>query len=333
MKDKMLIILLFVIVILLVDSMLFAFKTPDEEIVGVTILLLIGFLCGCFYEFFRKKKFYDHLVHCVEHLDKKYLVSEMIYYPNFYEGTILYDCLYEINKSMNERVKEYSINLTNFKEYIEMWIHEVKLPIASINLIIHNNKQLINKKIIEQLKRLEDNVEQVLYYVRSEYSEKDYLIKEVNISKVISNVALKNKDMLLEENIQLIVEDCNTYVLTDSKWLEFIINQIVSNSMKYIKDNTESMIKITAVKNENNTVLSIYDNGIGIAKKDISKVFHKTFTGTNGRKIRTSTGMGLYIAKKLCNKLGHIITIESEENEYTNVNIIFMRNQFFDVVK
>ena len=257
----------------------------------------------------------------------------MISYPNFYEGKLVYDCLYEINKAMNEEVKEYRNNINNFKEYIEMWIHEVKLPIASIQLILHNNNQQLNKKVMEQIKRLEGLVEQVLYYVRSEYSEKDYLIKEIPIEKIISNVALYNKDMLLSENIQFLVENCNTKVLTDGKWLEFILNQIVSNSIKYSKKEEESYIKFSLLKYHDKTILTICDNGIGISKKDMHKVFDKTFTGNNGRKVATSTGMGLYIAKKLCKKLGHEISIESEEGSYTKVSISFMEHTFFDVVK
>ena len=223
--------------------------------------------------------------------------------------------------------------MTDFKEYIEMWIHEVKLPLASINLIIHNHKELSDKKIVEQLKRIDDDVEQVLYYVRSENAEKDYLIKETDLSKVISNVAMKNKDILLENKIDFIVEVDNQRVLTDSKWLEFIVNQIVSNSIKYIRNSVEHLIKITAEENNKSIILNIYDNGIGIEKSDIPKVFDKTFTGNNGRKIETSTGMGLYITKQLCKKLGHKITIDSKENEYTKVSILFNKDDFLNIAK
>ena len=214
-----------------------------------------------------------------------------------------------------------------------MWIHEAKLPLASLNLIVHNHKELSDKKITEQLKRLDDDIEQVLYYVRSENAEKDYLIKETEIAKVISNVAIKNKDILLENNIDFEVEVGNTKVLTDSKWLEFIVNQIVSNSIKYIRNDVEHLIKITTEENNKNVILKIYDNGIGISKSDIPKVFDKTFTGNNGRKIETSTGMGLYISKQLCKKLGHKITVDSKENEYTEVSILFNKNDFLNVAK
>lgn len=322
-KTNYLIILLFIIIIAIIDLMLVSFKTDRQAVIGVSITAIVGFVLYIIYDFNRRKKFYNKLLNDLDLLDQKYLITEMIDKPDFYEGEIFYDALYEIDKSMAEKIKEYSLSIQDFKEYIEMWIHEVKLPLASLNLIVHNHKELSDKKITEQLKRLDDDIEQVLYYVRSENAEKDYMIKETELNKVISNVAMKNKDILLENNIDFEVEVGNKKVLTDSKWLEFMVNQIISNSMKYIRNDVSHLIKITTEENNKNIILKIYDNGIGISKSDIPKVFDKTFTGNNGRKIETSTGMGLYIVKQLCKKLGHKITIDSKENEYTEVSFKF----------
>ena len=332
-RNNYLIILLFILIISIINLMLVSFKVESQAIMGVNITVILGFIIYVIYDFGRRKKFYNKFLNDLDLLDKKYLITEMIDKPNFYDGEILYDALYEIDKSMTEKIKKYSLSIKDFKEYIEMWIHEVKLPLASINLMIHNHKELSDKKIIEQLKRIDDDVEQVLYYVRSENAEKDYLIKETELSKVISNVAMKNKDILLENNIDFIVDVGNKKVLTDSKWLEFIVNQIVSNSVKYIRSGVEHYIKISAEENNRSIILKIYDNGIGIEKSDIHKVFNKTFTGNNGRKIETSTGMGLYIAKQLCKKLGHKITINSKENEYTEVSLLFNKNDYLEIAK
>jgi len=256
----------------------------------------------------------------------------MLEKPNFYEGELLYQALYEINKSMCENVKKYERQTSDFKEYIEMWIHEVKIPISSLILMAHNNKDKIDKKVLEQISRIENDVEQVLYYARSENAEKDYLIKETSLSKVIASVALKNKDDLLEQKIDLIVENENSMVYTDSKWLEFILNQIISNSIKYKKEKN-SYIKITIKEEKEKTKLIILDNGIGIPASDIPKVFDKSFTGYNGRIRTKSTGMGLFIVKNLCDKLGHKIEISSQINEYTKIEIIFYKNNYYDVIK
>ena len=273
----------------------------------------------------------NNLIVNVDKLDKKYLVLEMLHEPSFYDGELFYQILYEINKSMNENVKNFELSLNDFKEYIELWIHEIKIPIASLILMNHNHKNNADKKYEEQIKRIDDYVDQILYFVRSENAEKDYLIKDTSLKKVINNVAMKNKDDLLAKNINFEVDLNDKNVLTDSKWLEFIINQIVNNSMKYMRDDIDSIIKITTKEDSKQIDLIVYDNGIGIPSKDLKRVFEKTFTGENGRSTYKSTGMGLYIVKKLCKKLGHKITIESKVNEYTKVIISFSKNDFYKI--
>lgn len=325
--DKYIQILIFIICFFIIILLLIAFHISKPLIILIFLILLFMGILLILNDYIRRKKFYNNLLSIVEQLDKKYLVLEMLEEPNFYEGKIFYQLLYDINKSMMENIKEYSISINDFKEYIEMWIHEVKIPISSLILLNHNHKNSFDKKE-EQIRKLDHYIDQVLYYVRSENAEKDYLIKETDLMQVINHIALKNKDDLLENKIDLCVEGENTMVLTDSKWLEFILNQIINNSIKYKKEN-DSYIKIT-IKNEEKTVsLSIYDNGVGIPKQDLAQVFNKSFTGENGRNLAKSTGMGLYIVKNLCEKLGHKIEIQSEYLEYTIVTIIFSKNNFY----
>ena len=264
----------------------------------------------------KKKSFYEDFTKKLTNLDQKYLIVEMLNDPTFLDAKILTNSLYEIDKSMIEKINEYKTQTQSFKEYVELWIHEVKLPVSSLTLMVHNSKTEQNKKLLEQLSRLDNYLEQILYYVRSENAEKDYLITQVNLAKVISNTALKNKDVLLENGIDFIVSDANIEVLTDSKWLEFILNQIIDNSIKYSK-NKNAFIKIVAKEEHDRVDLAIYDNGIGIKEEDLPRVFDKTYTGSNGRAGKNSTGMGLYIVKKLCEKLGHQVTIKSKEKEFT----------------
>ena len=237
--------------------------------------------------------------------------------------------MYDINKSMIENVSNYINSTKDFKDYIEMWIHEVKIPISSLILMTHNHKNQVPKEYTEEIRRLDNYIDQILYYVRSNYTSEDFIFKKVKLEKVISSVALKNKDDLLENKIDLIVDTKNTEVYTDTKWLEFILNQIINNSIKYKKDIQNSYIQIKATEDSDQITLCIKDNGIGIPKSDIPNVFKKSFTGTNGRDKIKSTGMGLYIAKKLCTKLGHKIEIESEEKEYTIVKITFGKNKLY----
>lgn len=332
-KDRLYSIIIALFCYFIILLVLLAYKSDKAIVIAITIILLVTYILLFLTDFFRKQKFYTDLLTNIENLDKAYLVLETLNRPEFYEGELLCQALYEIDKSMNENVRIEKEQLLDNKEYIEMWIHEVKRPLASLVLTLNNQKNILDRKTKNILKRLEDYVDQVLYYVRSENAEKDYFIKEVDLSKVIKNVGIKNMDDLLDNKVEFIVDKTNYKVFTDSKWLEFILNQIINNSIKYKRNIDNSYIKIYVKDNLDTTVLIIEDNGIGIKSSDIRQVFDKTFTGTNGREKTTSTGMGLYIAKNLCKKLGHKIEIESKENEYTRVFITFAKNKFYDVLK
>ncbi len=332
-KDNFYKFLVFIICYMINLLIFFAFKIEKSVIISSSFLYIISCFLILLIPYFRKKKFYDNLLTNIQSLDKSYLVLETLNKPEFYEGELLYQALYEINKSMNENVRFIEEHLQDFKEYIEMWIHEVKIPLSTLVLMSNNHKDQFDKKTKLQLKRLEDYVDQVLYYARSENAEKDYLIKETDLSKVIKNVGLKNMDDLLENKIDYIVENVNYQVLTDSKWLEFILGQIVNNSIKYKRNVENSYIKISVQEKQEKTILIIEDNGIGIKNSDLKQVFDKSFTGENGRNTNQSTGMGLFIAKNMCGKLGHQIEIESVYNEYTKVYITFAKNKYYDVLK
>ena len=328
-KDKITIIIITIISIILITLLDIAFKVPKGLIIVTIVLLLLTLIIALLISYFQKRTFYTTIITNTKNLDKKYLVLETIPKPNTYEEELIYNIMCDINKSMIENVSSYINSTKDFKDYIEMWIHEVKIPISSLILMTHNHKNQVPKEYTEEIRRLDNYIDQILYYVRSNYTSEDFIFKKVKLEKIISSVALKNKDDLLENKIDLIVDIKNTEVYTDIKWLEFILNQIINNSIKYKKDIPKSYIQIKTHDDSSQITLSIKDNGIGIPKSDIPNVFKKSFTGTNGRDKIKSTGMGLYIAKKLCTKLGHKIEIESEEKEYTIVKITFGKNKLY----
>ena len=323
-KDKLYAFIIFITYIIVLILFLIALKLSSSIIIFITVFTTIIFFIILFYDYFRKRKFYLELLEKLDNLDQKYLLIEMLLEPNFLEGKSLYQVLDEVNKNEHDLISELKQKEQDFKEYIELWIHEVKLPLASLTLM--NRK---DKNTLRELKRIEDDVEQILYYVRCENANNDYLIKEWNLENIVKNVALRNKDDLLALSIDLKVNNCNLKVLTDSKWLEFIINQIVSNSIKYKKDK-DSFIEITGKDLENSVTITIYDNGKGISKSDLPRVFKKTFTGENGRGTK-ATGMGLYLCKELCEKLGHKIEITSCLGEYTKVVITIYKKGFYNL--
>ena len=331
-KDNLINIIIYLSTIILIVLILNAFKMP---IYVSIICFCIFMICGISIitiSYIKKNSFYKNYLSNLEKLSKKYLILETIPEPNTYEEKILVNSLYEINKSMIENINEYQRSTIEFKEFVELWIHEVKIPISSMVLKCHNNKEKYDKAFLSLIRRLDNQIDEVLYYVRSENTEKDFAIAEVSLKEVIRNVGLKNKDDLLESNIDFITDLKDLKISTDKKWLEFIINQIINNSIKYKKDK-DSYIKISAFEQSEKKVLEIYDNGIGIPSKDLKRVFEKSFTGSNGREKVKSTGMGLYIVKKLCDKLGHNIKIESKEKDYTKVIIEFGKNEHYKIVR
>jgi len=327
-KDKLLYIITNLISIFLVLSLLITFNTNNYLIIIVVLILTISFLLPLINDYYKRKYFYIYLRKKLNELDQKYLIVELLEEPNFLDARILKEGLYEINKCYIENLSEYKYLMEEFKEYIELWCHEVKTPITTLKLMIENKS--IDKKITPEINKLEYYVEQVLFYARSGNPEKDYLVSTINLKTVIDNVIKRNRTLLIENKVKIeTIED--TFVSSDIKWLEFIVNQIVTNSIKYIKNNP--YIKFSVQKNINNIILSIEDNGIGIPSSEIDRVFDKGFTGSNGRTLYNSTGIGLYLCKKLCDKLGHSISITSKENEFTKVMIVMPINSLTKEVK
>ena len=199
-------------------------------------------------------------------------------------------------------------------------------------MIAENNKTEATKSIDEEIEKIENYIEQALYYARSNTVEKDYYIKKCNLKEIVNEVIKKNKKMLIAEKVVINTENLDIIVNTDSKWIVFILNQIIQNSIKYKKMDNQSKIEIYSKIGKENITLYVKDNGIGIKKEEISKVFEKGFTGTNGRiSSKKSTGIGLYLCKKLCDKLGIGIEIESNQNEGTKVRLVFPNSSYINM--
>ena len=327
-KDKLLLIVTVILALISIEILLLAYHIGI--ITKIYIALIIIFVVGIsiFAEFKKKQYFYKQLENNLEDLNQKYLISEIIRNPSFVEGKILKETLQEAGKSMLENVNKYKIIQEDYKEYIELWIHEVKIPIATSKMIIENNKNSVTKSINEELDKVENYIEQALYYARSNAVEKDYIITKSNLKEIVNNAILKNKTTLLNERITIDIKDLDKEVYTDGKWATFIINQIIQNAIKYSNKN-DKKIEIYSKQKNDKIILFIKDNGIGIKKGEITRVFERGFTGENGRIIgKKSTGIGLYLCKKLCDKLGLGVELNSEKNKGTEVKIIFPKNSY-----
>lgn len=331
-KDRMWFFFIAAVSLGLMLLFLTAFRVSGQ--LTATICVIFGFflIAEETAGFLRKKRFYDDMQGKLDGLDKKYLIHEMLKKPSFLDGQILFDALCEANKSMCENVAEYKRTADDFREFIEMWVHEIKLPVASLQLMAHNHSDELGEKFQEQLRRIDGYTDQVLYYARSENAEKDYIIKETPLRRTVANVALKNRESAQLCGASIETEGLDLSVMTDGKWLEFMLGQLMANSLKYTVEGREPVIRISAEELPDRVLLRFRDNGTGIPEADLPRIFDKSFTGENGRSYAKSTGMGLYIVRSLCERLGHSITASSVKGEYTEFTIAFAKNQFYKMI-
>ena len=328
-KDRRTEIILSGLAFLIIILLLLAFHTVPALIIMVMAVFVLFLIIAFFWDYNRKRSFYNQLKANMEALDKKNLAAEIISPPEFYEGQILHETIYELGKSMTEQITKSQQSVSDFKDYVEMWVHEAKLPVAALLLKNFNNNSEESEQIKKQLLKLDAYTEQILYFTRAEVAEKDFLIKEAGLAKIFGGAAAKMREELQENQFDVRVSGLDLPVMTDSKWMEFILIQLISNSIKYRKEEGERLLEVSAEEKEEQILLRIRDNGIGIPASDLPRIFEKSFTGENGRSGERSTGMGLYIASNLCRKLGHGISAESVRGEFTEFTIAFSKNDYY----
>lgn len=322
-KEKILLISLLILALVTIEIFLIAYDVHNFIKIYIIVFPLLLISISLSIEYYNKKTFYNKLEKNLQDLNEKYLISEIIETPNFIEGKILKEVIQDVDKSMIENVNKYKKIQEEYKEYIELWIHEIKIPIATSKMIIENNKSEAGRSIDEELDKVEDYIEQALYYARSNTVEKDYIIGKVELREIVNTAVIKNKNLLITNKVNLDLHGLDRWVYTDSKWMVFILNQIIQNAVKYGR-NEDSKLEIFAEEEKEKVILFVKDNGIGIKSSEICRVFEKGFAGENGRIIgKKSTGIGLYLCKKLCEKLEIGLELESEKGVGTKVAITF----------
>lgn len=300
-------------------AFLLIFHGVDRMFVAAAVLVFLsmqGLFQWCLYR--KKRKISKHITDLADSLEETYYIADVLPKPKEFQNQAYYYALKKACKSMNDEISKITEEKQAYQEYVESFAHEIKIPIGALSLTFDNTKNYTLKKETDKIFRL---VEQMLYYARSENTEKDYFIKPVQLDNVIHNVILKFRHALMEGKVIINIQDTENLVYTDEKWLTFVLSQIVQNSIKYF-DKQEKQLNIYSQDYGTNVQLSIEDNGCGIKASDLSRVFEKGFTGSNRNKAN-ATGMGLYLAKKLCDRLGLKLDIMSREQEYTRIIITF----------
>ena len=290
------------------------YSLPVEAVVYSFILsifafILIGFIR--FLSYYKKHKELERI---------KSIIA--INLPNLPEPISTIEKDYQellniLDESKQSVIYEKDNSLSNMIDYYTLWAHQIKTPIAAMRLILQSEDSLANDELLEQLFKIEQYVEMVLQYLRMESMSSDLVLKKHSLDFIVKQAIKKYAKSFIRKKIRLNYEDLNCEVLTDEKWLVFVIEQILSNSLKYTIEGTISIFMDEILPK----TLIIEDTGIGIQEEDLPRVFEKGFTGYNGHADKKSTGIGLYLCKRIINKLSHTISINSEVGKGTKVKI------------
>lgn len=304
-------VLLLFIVFAFVFCIVFSLYNLETEAIYYSIILcaFIGliYICINFINYYKKHiqlyKLQNEISISLENLPSPKTLME-----EDYTNLIL-----TLNKEYKNYISKSDIAKSDMIDYYTMWVHQIKTPISAMKLLIQTSESEISSDLSSELFKIEQYVEMVLSYIRLGSNENDFVIKEYDLDNIVRQAIRKYAPLFIRKKINLDFKPTNFKVLTDEKWLVFVIEQLLSNAIKYTN---KGKISIYSLENKK---LVIEDTGIGISKEDIPRIFDKGFTGYNGRTDKKATGLGLYLCKNILDKLSHKISIESEVGVKTKV--------------
>lgn len=295
----------------------------------LAVMWLLPFFIAFLVEYVQKYSYYKQMMQALEALEEKTFLSEVLPDPEFMEGRCMQEILKVTDRYANNRIGAYERTVRAYKEYIELWIHEIKVPITAAQLQLANHREPWVRQTQLDLDRVNAYVEQVLYYARSTSLEKDFFVKRVSLQELVENTLKNCAREMIRGRVTVNLEHLEPEVHADPKWMQFILHQIITNSIKYRSGET-LQLTFSGRKEENAVCLDIADNGIGIPENDLERIFEKGFTGQNGRTTAKATGMGLYLCKKLCAKMNLRIYVTSGAG--TCMTIVFPVNSMIEGV-
>ena len=299
------------------------------------VLILVGWfliLTGYSWKAFRDRKLkMNQLLNLAEQLEERYLIAEVMERPERAEDQVYYQILKMAGKSMLEQIGSIKRDHAEYKDQIEQWVHEIKIPITAMKLLCENNRSELTNDLLVELEKTNRFTEQALYQARSEHTEKDYFVREIRLFDIVHQAIAENKYLLLQNGVSIDLRETDDLVYSDEKWVCFILNQLIVNAVKY--RGTQPEIRFYPVRQGNDIILCVQDNGIGIDTGDLPRIFEKGFTGKNGRNAaQNATGIGLYLCKRLCDKLDIGISAGSD-GRGTTIRLSFHVNDFIHQVQ
>lgn len=298
---------------------------------ALVLIIFFGAVYGI-YDYIRYKK------RCLKLADIIIDAGERDYHlPN---ADCLMEVLYQKMVSEEEREKrqlitEYDEKKKDMADYYTMWIHQIKTPIAAMRLLLEDQDETACKfagqQAFEELFKIEQYAEMALHFARLDSLSSDLLIKKYDVYEIIKQAVKKYAILFIGSGLSFSMEEFSCVTVTDEKWLSFVIEQILSNALKYTQTGGISVYGANH-KGEKQTDEAAYvvieDTGIGIREEDIPRIFERGFTGYNGRMDKKSTGIGLYLCNQIMNRLSHTIQVESQMGKGTKVILGFVQNPF-----
>ena len=305
--------------IVLVTLILDALHASSLIIITTIIILLIGMFIPFFMDMIRYFLTIHRFKKAFETLSHSEYITQYLARPNDQLGQDIYELLLGCNQNMEATIAALRKNQYELTRYIQLWVHQIKLPLSALNLMANDQ----NDQMKVELNRLRYDLDMILYYCRVKNANRDFRLTNVDLKTIIHEVLMRQRIALQEYGFTIEPLQQTTLVQSDGKWLAFIIEQIVSNAIKYHDPNKSPLLVFTTSSVDQTTILSIKDNGIGIHPNDLPYIFDPFFTGNNGYTNANSSGMGLSLIKTMCETLSITISIDSDYGRSTTVSLVF----------
>ena len=323
-KDHALVVVVLVLADLAVCAIAVICALQRDAVLLMGLVLLMALAIALAADYLRSRRFYRDISVLVGQLDHPYQLASLITRPHRVDQEAVYEALEAMGQASANEVAEAESKSKEQREYMEAWVHEVKTPLAAALLTAEHVPEPESRVLKADIDRAVKQVEQVLWYARSSTTNKDYVIREHSLAAIVGKACKDNARLLIESGVSIKMEvDPGLMVFADEKQVAFILSQVLTNSAKY----GARAICLSAHEEELNCLLEIEDDGLGVPAQDVPRVFDRGFTGTRGREFASSTGMGLYIAARLCDSMGIGLALSSTEGVGTLVTLAFPRDR------
>ncbi len=292
------------------------YHLPAEPVMYPAVLCAMMGLLLMGLDFFRVKHWHQKVSRITDLTD---ILSQELPVPDGIEERDYENIIRLLTQEQSAFRSETSQRYNDMVEYYTVWAHQIKTPIASMRLHLQNEDSPLTRALLLDLFRVEQYVEMVLMFLKLEEKSRDYCFKANDLDTIIRQTVKKFSGEFIDRKLRLCYEPIGLQVITDEKWLSFVIEQVLSNALKYTPSGS------ITISLQSEQTLCIRDTGIGIAPEDLPRIFEKGYTGCNGRLDKKASGIGLYLCRRICNDLGHRIRVESVLDEGTCVTIDFSR--------